>query len=387
MKFSKSTWRKSLVVGTAVCLSYLSFNTTDTLTTSAIAAGKTYNGTVYVAGHGGHFAKADVTVDPSNAADPVKINDLDRVEIGDKTSYLTHDARIDANDRNILFWSTYKLDVNGKQHVGKSDLKTGKVIKDVAMDPDPRANGGKAKMPLYCASGQSKNFYMPVFMGSEGYVDVLDKATLDKKHRVFVSDLGYPKGSYQFVHGTNSPDNKTFLLALNLTKDGKGTGDIDLILVDMAALEGGKFKELKKATLKGAPGKTITFRQYFTTDGKLIFQSAADRLWIIDAATLALVDEKMMPEGMQLHDAMPTPDGKVGLLTVRTLTEGCDPNGKAIVKDGDKLHITDGTLMVYDATAKKVHAKTTSTCQACHKSMGLGDKNAVLCGLDANWKK
>jgi len=386
MQLTKSMWRNTLVVGTVVGLSYLSF-TTDSMTPAAVAAGKTYTGTVYVAGHGGHFAVADVTLDANNEAVPVKINSLDKMDIGDTKTHKTHDARIDANDRNTMFWSTYQLDPNGKQHVGKSDLKTGKVIKDVAMDPDPRAMGGPAKMPIYCASGQSTKYYMPVFMGAEAYIDVFDKATLEKKHRVFVSDLGYAKGSYQFLHGTSSPDNKSFLLALNLTKEGKGTGDIDFVLVDMAALEGGKFKEIKRNTLKGAPGKTITFREYFSADSKTIFQSAADRLWVIDAATLQLVDEKMMPEGVQNHDVMPTPDGKLALLTVRNLTEACDATGKPIMKDGDKAQITDGTVMLYDAAAKKLHNKTTSTCVACHKDMGVGDKNAVLCGLDANWKK
>ena len=80
-------------------------------------------------------------------------------------------------------------------HVGKTDLKTGKVIKDVALTPDPRAAGEKA--PAYCASGQSKKFYMPVFMGTEGYVDVIDKATMELKHRVWISDLGYAKGHLQ----------------------------------------------------------------------------------------------------------------------------------------------------------------------------------------------
>jgi len=387
MQFTKSTWRKSLVVGTVVGLSYLSFTTAGTWTSSAVAAGKTYSGTVYVAGHGGHFAKADVTLDSSNEAVPVKINSLDKMDIGDTKTHMTHDARIDANDRNIMFWSTYKLDPNGKQHVGKSDLKTGKVIKDIAMDPDPRAMGGDKKMPMYCASGQSKNFYMPVFMGVEAYVDVFDKATLEKKHRVFVSELGYAKGSYQFLHGTNSPDNKSFLLALNLTKEGKGTGDIDLVLVDMAALEGGKFKEIKRNTLKGAPGKTISFREYFSNDGKLIYQSVGDRLWVIDAATLTLVDEKMAPEGSQIHDAMPTPDGKLALLSVRTLSDSCDEGGKPYMKDGKLVDITDGTFMLYDAAAKKLNNKTVSTCLGCHKDMGLGNKNAVLCGIDANWKK
>jgi hypothetical protein len=363
---------------------YLSFSTVDSKAPVAVAAGKTYSGMVYVAGMGGHFAKADVTIDPANAAEPIKINSLDRVVIGDK-EYATHDPRIDVNDRNILFWSTYVPDKNKKIHVGKTDLKTGNVIKDVALTPDPKAPAEKA--PAYCASGQSKNFYMPVFMGTEGYVDVIDKKDMSLKHRVWMSDLGYAKGTYKFTHGINSPDLKSFLLVVNQAKEGKGTGDIDFILVDMKALEGGKFKQTAKATLKGAPDKTLTFRQYFSNNGKMTYQSAGDRLWVLDAKSLKLVDEKMMPEGAQLHDAQTTADDQFALLTVRNVTEGCDVDGKAIVKDGKTVDITDGVFMLYDASAKKLSDKNVSTCLGCHKGVGLGDKNAVLCGLDTNWKK
>jgi hypothetical protein len=373
------------VIVAVALLSYLSFSTVDTKTSVANASGNTYGGTVYVAGMGGHFAKADVTIDPSNENEPVKVNSLDKVDIGDKKTHPTHDARLDANDSNTLFWSTYVVDPNYKMHVGKTDLKTGKVVKDVAMRPDASAAG--LKPPLYCASGQSKNSYMPVFMGMEGYVDVFDKATMEHKQRVWMSDLGYEKGTYKFTHGINSPDMKTFLLAVNQAKDGKGNGSVDFILVDLAALEQGKMKQLAKNTLKGEPDKTITFREYFSNDGKLIYQSAGDRLWVIDAKTLAKVDEKMMPAGSQIHDAQTTPDDKYALLTVRTVTAGCDADGKAIVKEGKGVDITDGTFMLYDFAAKKLYDKATSTCLGCHKGMGLGDKNAVLCGLDTVWKK
>jgi hypothetical protein len=106
-------------------------------------------------------------------------------------------------------------------------------------------------------------------------------------------------------------------------------------------------------------------------------------MWVLDASTLKLVDEKMAPEGSQIHDAMPTPDGKYAVLTVRSIAAACDLDGKPIQgKD-----ITDGTLMLYDAGAKKLHDKSVSTCLACHKGVGLGDKTAVLCGIDAVWKK
>jgi hypothetical protein len=52
----------------------------------------------------------------------------------------------------------------------------------------------------------------------------------------------------------------------------------------------------------------------------------------------------------------------------------------------DAKAITDGLLMLYDADAKKIVGKV-SICQGCHKGMGMGDKVAILCGIDANWKK
>jgi len=112
-----------------------------------------------------------------------------------------------------MFWSTYVPDANKKMHVGKSDLKTGKVLLDVALTPDPKAPPRRRRPTARPA--RAKNFYMPVYMGQEGYVDVFDKKDLSLKHRVWVSDLGYTKGSYKFTHGVNSPDFKTFVLALN----------------------------------------------------------------------------------------------------------------------------------------------------------------------------
>ena len=64
-----------------------------------------------------------------------------------------------------------------------------------------------------------------------------------------------PKGTYKFTHGINSPDMKTFLLAVNQAKEGKGTGDIDFILVDMTALEKRQVQAGRQEHAEGRAGQ------------------------------------------------------------------------------------------------------------------------------------
>lgn len=347
---------------------YLAFTVVDS-SPRVNAAIKPYSGTLYIAGMGGHFAVADVIIDPNDTAEPIKLKNLDKMDIGTKDTHPTHDPRIDTNDRNIMFWSTYKYDANGNLHVGKSDLKTGKVLKDVIISKDERITDAIAN---YCGSGQSKNSFMPISMSNEGYIDVFDKETLKHKHRIWVSELGYKPGTYTFAHGTNTPDGKYFLLTLNLTPDGftKWTGNTQLILLDMNALEEGKVKKIAENTITGMAGKTITFRQYFTNNGKYLLQSGADRGYLIDAKTLKVLDE-ITPLSGENHDIMPTPDDRYAIMTLREK-----------IKHEDK-EIVDGTLQLYDIEAKKTIGKSTSVCYPCHKQFGA---KAVPCGIDADWK-
>ena len=198
---------------------YLTQSTVNSKTPSADATYKdsgAYTGTVYVAGMGGHFSAAEVRINPS-AAIPLKVESLDRVDIGDKDTHPTHDPRIDVKDRSKMFWSTYKADKKAKGrifHVGVSDLKTGDVIKDVALEIPERAKWIGA---LYCGSGQTENSFMPITMSNESFIDVFDKKSFELKSRIYLDSLGY-KDNYFFFHGTNSPDLKTFALTINKTK-------------------------------------------------------------------------------------------------------------------------------------------------------------------------
>jgi hypothetical protein len=359
---------------------YLSYTTVDTKAPVAVAKAKTYSGTMYVAGMGGHFAVAEVEIDPSDTESPIKVKSLDRIVIGNKRTHPTHDARIDVNDRTKMYWSTYKIDkeMGGRTvHVGLSDLKTGNVIKDVALKLDKRAKWTGA---IYCGSGQTKKSFIPVTMTGESYIDVFDKKTLKLKERVFLDKIGYKEGTYWFFHGTNSPDMKTFAVAINKTRrwanpttPAAPIGKIDMLLLDLPALEKGKVKVIAKNTITGQPGKTLTFRQYFTPDGKYLLQSGADRFYLLDGKTLKLIDEELLTGG-ENHDAIGTPDSRYAILTLRTPIK--NKNGKGI---------KDGTLQLYDIKAKKVIGKPVSVCYDCHTKIGI-EGSAVLCGLDANWK-
>jgi hypothetical protein len=141
----------------------------------------TYSGTVYIAGHGAHFAKVELDIDPSNITEPiaalVKYGTLAKVDVSNPgdTDYLLHDARIDGTD---MYWSTYKLDADGLLHYGKVDLTTGTVTADLTVAPDARVLDPTNASSYYCASGQTATHFMPITMTNEGYITVISKDTI-----------------------------------------------------------------------------------------------------------------------------------------------------------------------------------------------------------------
>jgi len=344
-----------------------------------VVAKHQYTGTLYVAGMGGHIAVVDVGIDPS-AAKPISVTSIDRIDLGDAASYPTHDPRIDAKDRNTMYWSTYKKDkaANNQLHVGKVDLATKKVTVDKTLSLPEQSTWAGAN---YCGSGQSEKYYLPISMAHEGYIDVIDKKTMDLKERVMISAFHGDK-KYKFAHAMNSPDMKHYYVILNLspsegpTKDGWSvTGEFAAYMLDMAALEKGEAKVVKKAIIKGGDaGKTTTFRMYFTPDGKYILQSAANMFLLIDAKTLELVAKENRQAGDN-HDAIPTADSKYAVLTLRAPNPDINTEEK----------IVDGWVQLYDIQNRKVVGEPTSVCYSCHKDEGY-DGKSILCGIEANWK-
>ena len=358
----------------------------------------TYDANIYVAGMGGHFADAVVTIDPS-APTPITLKELTKIDIGDHASHPTHDARIDANNRNMLYWSTYKIDAaTGAPHVGVTDLTTGKKIMDVDA-PIPEMGQANTKS-LYCASGQTKDFFFPIAMTSKGYIDVYQKSDMKRIKSVFLegteADPGVP---YIFYHGSSSPDMSKLLVSINEaeTDHGKPIGKIHLMLLDAKALEKGEVKLLKKGVIPGNAGTTINFRSTWSPDSKMVALSGADTMYIVDAENLTLIARQPMGKLEENHDAMFTPDNKYIIATSRTKTLATG-NAKKISREnfgcteevapekmGSEDFTMDGQLKLYDVAAKKFIGQATSTCLACHNEEGV-EEHAVLCGLDANFK-
>ncbi|MDH3328325.1 MAG: hypothetical protein OEM01_03755 [Desulfobulbaceae bacterium] len=372
--------------------------TFGTMGLSTSAQADKYDATVYVAGMGGHFAAADVMIDPSMPA-PIQLKNLSKIDIGDNATHPTHDARIDVNNRDIMYWSTYKIDKEtGAPHVGATDLKTGKKVMDVDA-PIPEMGQANTKS-LYCGSGQTKDFYFPIAMTSKGYIDVYQKSDMKRIKSVFLegteADPGVP---YIFYHGSNSPDMTKMLISVNEaeTDHGKPIGKIHLMLLDAKALETGDVKLLKKGVIPGNAGKTINFRSTWSPDGKMIALSGADTMYIVDAETLTLITRQPMGKLEENHDAMFTPDNKYIIATSRTKTLASG-NAKKISREnfgcteevapeklGNEDFTMDGQIKLYDVAAQKFVGQATSTCLACHNEEGL-EQHAVLCGLDANFK-
>jgi hypothetical protein len=348
----------------------------------APAAAKTYNATFYVAGMGGHFAKAVTTIDPS-ADQPIKISSLTKIDIGARPDHPTHDARIDNNDRNTMFWSTYKIDkeVNGV-HVGKTDLRTGEIIMDVVVDIPAGATNTKS---MYCASGQSKDHYIPITMTSKGYIDVFTKSDLKRIQRIFLegteADIGAP---YKFLHGnTNNAMDKLLIIANIAEKDhGKMTGKVELVELDLNEFVKGNVKVLNRNTIAGTP-KTVTFRAYYSPDDSMIAASGGDVMFLIDAKTLKVIDTEPVSSIDHNHDAIFTPDGKYIVATSRWKAVGPECEDPKKPKAGE--FTMDGVLKLYDVEKKRFIGEHTSACLTCHNEEGV-EEHAILCGLDANFK-
>jgi len=375
-----------------------------------------YEGRIFVAGMGGHISDVNVVIDPADTENPIRIpgyilwtgNKLHMIAMGPDGTHGSHDVRVDSEDKTIAYWSAFEGRGNRVLY-GRVNLATNAWVAERAVDvPKEVLDFGKAAAgPFYCGSGQTPEYFIPIWMGYPPHIDVIDKKTLDLKHRVKLVGPDFPK-NVRFTHGVNSPDFKyMFLIQSEATAPfGAPTGVSYLYLLDMDALTKGELKVVKKATYTGIPA-TIALRGTYTPDGKYILQSARDRVLIINADDLTLAGEVAtvgLPAGTEVHDVIPTPDSKYGIMAVRFATEYGAEKGKKSI---------DGSLQLFNMATKELIGKPLSVCKQCHVkhekgwflNTGMGAvgcnrchqdpgrrgyldamRDTILCGMDAVWK-
>ncbi len=337
-----------------------------------------YSGTLYIAGHGAHMAKADITVDPSNTANPITVNSLGRINVASagNADYKLHDVRKDGDN---LYWSTYVVGSDGNLHYGSIGTDgTNKIDNKIA--PAPRAGSTPivaGSGPYYCASGQTTAYHMPISMSNDGYISVIDKSGAAAPVNVYPADTLNVPSDYYYFHGSTSPDTKKFLLSANYTS---GSGNTRLFMVDTASVIAGVPALVAGTTTaeltgdnSGPQGATITFRSTWAPGAKKIMMSGADRFYVLDAKTLKVLNSADSSGDAtiggaalgQNHDALATADSRYALLTLRTKPNGADNN-------------TDGAIQLYDVNAGKPIGEPVSVCNACHGD----DRDSILCGFD-----
>ena len=345
---------------------------------AATVSAQIYEGTLYVAGMGGHIAKVQVKIDPSRP-EPITIVDLDRIVLNNdpavaKKAYPLHDVRID-HAKNVMYWSAYVADGDGVR-AGKVDLLSGKILADVKLPKDAKLT----MPPMYCGSGQTSDKYLPVVMGYQGSIDVVDKATMKLERRVLLEHPKIPK-NYLWAHGVSAPNGKEFALWVSLG-DKPGTfprgSEVrqQVYILDTAALLAGELKVLRDMTLRSDPKSSAFFRGYYTSDGKQLLISGRDRQWVVDPQSMKLLAETANPAGMENHDIQPLPGNRYALLTQRV---GIN------VAQAEGTKITDGQIELYDLTKRTRVGKSVSVCHECHKNANIYP-TSILCGIDSVWK-
>ena len=209
------------------------------------------------------------------------------------------------------------------------------------------------------------------------------------KGDVFLDSI-LPDKNYYHSHNSTSTDRKKMLVTINKSVEpyGATTGVTDLYVLDADKMAQGEVVKLQGAVSIGAnTPKNVVFRSTWTQDDTKITVSGKDRLWVIDAATLAPLngsdgDKNLYSSStntstyFENHDAMPTTDGKYAIYTLRTKPHtGADASKK------------DGELWLYDLTNNKKIGVGVSVCNDCHISQLGAPRDATLCGIDGKLEK
>jgi hypothetical protein len=341
----------------------------------------TYAGTVYAAGVGGHAAVVKISIDP-NAADPLRVARLDRIRLGSARDYGFHDVRIDRTRGRAgkMFWSTINADATGGYRYGRVDLASGRVDCDVRIE----LPAGSAA-PGYCGSGQSADKFLPVWMGTRGFVDVIDKDSCVLERRVYLDEVAGMPPRWSMAHGTNKKDFSAMTVALNLLDPvtGAALNQGMLVNLDMASLLAGAPVITGTSPVVQGPAKTIFYRQEWTADGTTLVQGGKAAFYRFDAGLTE-----------QCRGLLPLENGRQTETHDLTLVPGSDyavMHLRRWLDLGLSVPVLDGQLQLVRVSTCETVGAPVSMCVACHDKNGAVreapglDSKYVSCGLDSAW--
>lgn len=352
------------------------------VSSAAQAPPGSFVGTVYAAGTGGHAAIVNLSIDPSATTNPLTISRLERIRLGSSQDYGFHDVRIDRTRGRAgkMFWSTINADSAGGYRYGRVDLASGRVDCEVQI---PLPAGSAA--PGYCGSGQSADKYLPVWMGTRGFVDVIDKDTCALERRVYLDEIAGMPPYWSMAHGANKKDFSEMTFSLNL-RDSAGTmlNQGKLVNVDMASLLAGAPVITSIGPDVQGPASTTFFRQEWTPDGSTMIQGGKAAFYRFDANLQERCRYQLPIENGhqdETHDAAYVPDSDYAVMQMRRW-----------VDMGLSAPVLDGQLQLIRISTCEPVGSPVSMCIACHNKNGMIKESSprlngafVSCGLDSTW--
>ncbi len=254
-----------------------------------VSKGTVYSGKLYVAGHGGHIAVAERPDRPHGRKADHHHEPRPHRDRHPEDPPLPRRADRRGEPRPALLQHLQaRPERQAARRVGRPQGREGH--QGHVLDPDARSTGTAASpAPTTALPARRKDFYFPVTMAYEGYIDVIDKKTMDHEapglRRLARRQVRLP------VHARQHLARHEDLPARGQQGQRHPEGGLGHHR-RAGALPARQRRRSRRASSRSSsrrrspaatPKSTITFRQYFTPDGKYILQSANDMFYVIDA--------------------------------------------------------------------------------------------------------
>lgn len=346
----KST--KSLSV---ICFLILVFGTyllVSSFSSESGAANKlTFNGTAYIAGHGGHLAVIDLkTMEPPTDMEKGRIviteagSEMEGVIAGMEFEQV---KKAGGSHGSALYEKKLIVGLlNG--NVVVYDLKTGKKSEPIQV--------GKK----FCDAivGPDGNIYLEDMADGHVYIfdpkglKVVDKLPVGKA----VCGIVWTRNNEK-AYVSDMPLGVVYVIDWKTKKTIKEIKDPEMTFIHQ---------------IKMAPdGRHLWVTAPNEFDPGLKPGTHKSQIVVIDTKTDKVVDHIVLPDNVRPHDVEFTPDKKYALLASRT-------------------YENDSVLAIMDIKKKEI-VQRVSACYACHSKYGIEvriDKGSpLLCGIVVDWKK